>query len=92
MVKMKQLNEFDEYLVPEKIEHWEYRFENNYGAAVNYYRGTNTYDLDTTKWIGDQHIFIDEPHISITQQAKDIVSVLNEIKNKRDTDEDKQTD
>lgn len=92
MISMKQLNEFAEYLVPEKIEHREYRFENNYGAAVNYYRGTNTYDLDTTKWIGDQYIFIDEPHISITQQAKDIVSVLNEIKNKRDTDEDKQTD
>lgn len=85
MTKMKQLNEFNEYLVPEKIEHWEYRFENNYGASVNYYRGTNTYDLGATKWIGNQYIFIDEPHIVFTQQAEDIVAVLNEIKNKRNS-------
>lgn len=85
MISMKELNEFAEYLVPEKIEHLEYRFENNYGATVNYYRGTNTYDLDAIKWIGDQNIFIDEPHIGITNQAEDIVAVLNEIKNKRDS-------
>ena len=81
---MKQLNEFAEYLVPNRLEQKKYRFENGYGALVTYYRQTNTYDLHLIKWIGEQNIFIDEPFITTTSKQEDIVTALNEIKSKED--------
>lgn len=83
-MKMKQLNEFAEYLVPEQLEQKKYRFGNGYGALVTYYRQTHTYDLHPIKWIGEQNIFIDEPCINTTSKKEDIVTALNEIKNKKD--------
>ena len=83
-MKMKQLKEFDKYLVPEQLEQKKYRFENGYGALVTYYRKTNTYDLDALKWIGDQNIFTDGPCINTTSKNEDIIKILNEIKNKKD--------
>ena len=79
-----EMNEFAEYLVPKQLEQKKYRFENGYGALVNYYRPTNTYDLYPIKWIGEQNIFIDGPRINITSKQEDIVTALNEIKNKED--------
>ena len=78
-----KMNEFDRYLVPEPIEVKTYRFENDYGAMVWYFQTTNTYDLEALKWIGDKNIFIDEPCINITSKKEDIITALNEIKNKK---------
>ncbi|RZQ57923.1 hypothetical protein [Weissella paramesenteroides] len=77
------MKEFDKYLVPEQLEQKKYRFGNGYGALVTYYRPTNTYDLHPIKWIGEQNIFIDESCINTTSKKEDIVAALNEIKNKR---------
>lgn len=82
-MKMKQLNEFAEYLVPEQLEQKKYRFGNGYGALVTYYQQTHTYDLHPIKCIGEQNIFIDEPCINTTSKKEDIVTALNEIKNKK---------
>lgn len=78
-----KMKEFDKYLVPEQLEQKKFRFGNGYGALVTYYRPTNTYDLHPIKWIGEQNIFIDEPCINTTSKKEDIVAALNEIKNKR---------
>lgn len=78
-----KMKEFDKYLVPEQLEQKKYRFGNGYDALVTYYRPTNTYDLHPIKWIGEQNIFIDEPCINTTSKKEDIVAALNEIKNKR---------
>lgn len=77
-----EYSKFDKYLVPENIEQRQYHFENGYGALVTYYRPTNTYDLNPLKWIGDQNIFIDGMSVDTTKKVEDIVTALNEIKNK----------
>ncbi|WP_419154469.1 hypothetical protein [Weissella bombi] len=84
MTKIKRMNEFAKYLVPERLEQKKYRFENGYGALVTYYRPTNTYDLNQIKWIGDQNIFIDGISVDTTKKVEDIITALNEIKNNQD--------
>lgn len=79
-VSPDEYSKFDKYLIPEQLEQKKYRFENGYGALVTYYRSTNTYDLDTIKWIGDQNIFIDGISVDTTKKVEDIVTALNEIK------------
>ena len=44
---------------------------------------TTDQQTHTIKWIGEQNIFIDEPCINTTSKKEDIVAALNEIKNKR---------
>lgn len=83
-MKMKQLNEFAEYLVPEQLEQKKYRFGNGYGALVTYYRQTHTYDLHPIKWIGEQNIFINGISVDTTNNVEDIIAALNEIKSKED--------
>lgn len=78
-----KMKEFDDYLVPAQLEQKKYRFGNGYGALVTYYRPTNTYDLHQIKWIGDQNIFIDGMSVDTTKKFKDIITALNEIKNKK---------
>ncbi|KIU21344.1 hypothetical protein [Weissella cibaria] len=83
-VSPDEYSKFDKYLVPEKIEQRQYRFENGYGALITYYRPTNTYDLKQIKWIGDQNIFIDGISVDTADKIEDIIAALNEIKNKKD--------
>lgn len=82
-MKLKQMNEFAEYLVPEQLEQKKYRFGNGYGALVTYYRQTHTYDLHPIKLIGEQNIFINGISVDTTDKIEDIIAALNEIKNKK---------
>lgn len=78
-----KMNEFDRYLVPELIERKTYRFKNDYGAIVWYFRTTDSYDVSTLTWISNKYIYVsDLSKSSINKHEVD--AVLREIKNRKD--------
>ena len=77
------MNEFDKYLVPEKIERKTYRFENDYGAIVWYFRTTDSYDVSTLTWINNQFICVSDLS-KCSMNKHEVDAILREIKNKKD--------